>query len=483
MFKDEVNITEICSFYDWLVFFLAIAITFMAVFYGNKLKQKNNYNNKLIEHLLMGRQLTLPLFVATLTSSWYGGLWGITQIAFENGIYNLVTQGFFWYFAYIVFALCFAKKMHHSKALTFPNLVKKTYGNKSSTITSVLFFIKTLPISTAISIGIFIQLIIPINLTAAIGIGVFIVVMYSYIGGFRAIVFSDLIQFTLMCLGVFFVLAFSVFKFGGLSFLTNNLPKSYFTSTGNHSFSYSIVWLFIALSCTFINSTFYHRCFAAKSPKVVVRGILISTCIWFLFDICVTFGAMYAKAIIPNCNPQNAYLIYSLQILPFGLKGFLLASIVAIILSTLDSCLFLASNILFYDLNIIPSKHFNLKHIISLLITASLTVGIASFFDGKIELVWRLFRSYFSACFFIPFLWGFVFPKLRSDKHFYYTCAFCFIFVFSWDTFKLANITNITVDTFYIGHMVSLVTLICLNLYSHYKNIIILPFIQTKASS
>ena len=50
----------------------------------------------------MGRKLTLPLFIATLVATWYGGIFGVAQIAFENGIYNFVTQGFFWYISRVL---------------------------------------------------------------------------------------------------------------------------------------------------------------------------------------------------------------------------------------------------------------------------------------------------------------------------------------------------------------------------------------------
>jgi len=46
------------------------------------------------------------LFVGTLVATWYGGIFGVTFIAFEKGLYNFLTQGVFWYIAYLIFA-CF----------------------------------------------------------------------------------------------------------------------------------------------------------------------------------------------------------------------------------------------------------------------------------------------------------------------------------------------------------------------------------------
>lgn len=54
--------------------------------------------------MLMGVDFPAAL-VATLTASWYGGIFGVNEITFNYGIYNFVTQGVFWYAAYIIFAL------------------------------------------------------------------------------------------------------------------------------------------------------------------------------------------------------------------------------------------------------------------------------------------------------------------------------------------------------------------------------------------
>ena len=105
----------------------------------------------------MGRQLTLPLFVGTLVATWYGGIFGVTQIAFEKGIFNLLTQGGFWYLSYLIFAFFLVDKVGQYKALTLPDLIGKMFGPKSSKIASFFNFFNVLPIAYTIGIGIFIQ--------------------------------------------------------------------------------------------------------------------------------------------------------------------------------------------------------------------------------------------------------------------------------------------------------------------------------------
>ena len=104
----KVNLTDIITPLDWTIFAIVFLVTIASVLYGNHLKKKeikiDNEKENFLDILIMGRRLTLPMFVATLVATWYGGIFGVTEIAFKKGIYNFITQGAFWYVAYIIFA-------------------------------------------------------------------------------------------------------------------------------------------------------------------------------------------------------------------------------------------------------------------------------------------------------------------------------------------------------------------------------------------
>ena len=89
---------------------------------------------------------------------------------------------------------------------------------------------------------------------------------------------------------------------------------------------------------------------SSRPQRIRATSTCTATVIWILFDICTTSGAMYARAVIPEAASDKAYLIYALQILPNGIRGFVLAGILATILSTLDSYLFIAGTTVSFDL-------------------------------------------------------------------------------------------------------------------------------------
>jgi SSS family solute:Na+ symporter len=448
----SLNFVDVLSPFDWLVFALVLVCTGASVLYGEWKKRRevpDEESASFLDLLIMGRQLTLPLFVGTLVATWYGGIFGVTQIAFEKGVYNFVTQGLFWYAAYIIFAFFIVDKIAPFKAVTLPDLLEKMFGPKAAKLGAVFNFFNVLPVAYAISLGIFIKVLFPLSLGMAMAIGVLLTLSYSIWGGLRAVVYSDLIQFFVMCSAVFLIIVFAVSEFGGISYLQQQLPSTHFELTGGQGLATTFVWGLIALS-TLVDPNFYQRCFAAKSPQTAKRGILISTGIWFLFDICTTLGAMYARAAIPSANPQEAYLTFALQILPSGLRGFVLAGILATILSTLDSYLFQAGTTVAYDLAPKKMRGKVWAHHLGMTLVGGLAVLIGLWFEGNIARAWKTLGSYSAACLLLPVMVGYIFPKKISDNQFVTSCLVGVVATTYWKNATLSGWWA-NVDELYIG--------------------------------
>lgn len=445
---------------DWAVFAGVLILTAAAAVYGNlRLKRKKSSSEMTpLDYLLMGRQLTLPLFVATLVATWYGGIFGVNEITFNYGIYNFVTQGFFWYVAYLLFAFFIAKKIVRYNSLTLPDLTEKMFGPHSAKVAAFFTLFYITPVAYVLSLGLFLHMVFGISVLVGMILGTVFTCLYTAWGGFRSVVFSDLVQFFVMCGAVLMVVLVSVHTFGGISFLKANLPASHFTLTGGNSWLNTLIWGFIALS-TLIDPSFYQRCFAAKSPSVVKKGILISTAIWFLFDICTTVGSLYARAILPNAEPRQAYFFYAIQLLPVGLRGFFVAGILAIILSTLNSFLFIASNTLSFDL---LRKRFNnvvFSNRIAIFAVGVLAILLAQILHESFKEIWLILGSYFSACLLVPILLGYLYPGHISDRLFVISSLVSALAMTLWQIFPRPEMLQV-LEPFYIGVIVSSIILI-----------------------
>lgn len=373
---------------DWLVFWAILAVTFASVWFGQYLlrKQGEKTQNSALEVLLMGRQLTLPLFVPTLVATWYGGIFGVTSLTFQRGVFNFVTQGAFWYATYLFFAFYLVKKVRLVQATGLADLAGQLHGPRARKLTAVLAFSNLLPIGYVSGLGIFLGLLLGIDWWWAALLGLLLLYTYALSGGLRSVVFSDIIQCVVMVAAVWIIVLVCWSDYGGPSFLQSKLPASHWDPSGGSAWGELFIWGFIALG-TLVDPNFHQRIQAADSDKTAKRGILIATVVWFFFDMATTLGGLYARALLPDANPEWAYMQLGLTVLPPGLKGLFLAGILATVLSTLDSSLFTAGATLASDL-LGKSSKWAVKS--SMLLTGLVAWALAPLFGGSIVAVWRI---------------------------------------------------------------------------------------------
>lgn len=455
LFSPRVDLLAELEFLDFFVFISSLILTFSVVFYSHLKQKRTKQKESFLDYMLMGRRLTLPFFIATLVATWYGGIFGVTEIAFESGLYNFITQGVFWYITYFIFALFLVDKIKAYEAITLPELAGEMFGKNARLIAAIFNFFNVVPVTYTISLGIFIKVFTGVSLFYSCLLGVGFACFYSLFGGFRAIVLSDFLQFFIMCFSVALVLFYSVNHFG-LSFLFENLPEAHFSFTGKNSLLTTFSWGFIALG-TLVNPGFYQRCFAAETTSVAKKGIFVSTLIWFLFDLCTTLGAMYAAAVIPEAIPTEAYLTYSLQLLPHGLRGFFLAGVAATILSTIDSYLFIASNTLSYDLAPKRWKKSIVLSKLSMLFTGLFSILLAMAFSGSIKSVWKTLGSYSAGCLLLPIVLGYLKKNLVTDALFTVMTMSSAIGITLWRYYGTKDIDDLYIGLF-LGALSFLVT-------------------------
>lgn len=389
---------------DWIVFGFFTFITLAIGIFANYRNKKTNKSESYVDLILMGRKLTLPFFIMSLCATWYGGVIGVTDLSYHKGIYNFITQGFFWYITYIIFAFLLAKQVRQSKATTLPDLMAKELGPKSALAASWLNILNLLPISYIIAIGLLLSSLFDINLFLGSCLGLIFVILYSAKGGLRSVVYSDVLQFILMCSTVLIVLILSFNQFGGSEYLITSLPETHFEMTGGEDWSQLIIWGFIALS-TLVDPNFYQRTLAAKDEKTAFYGILGATIVWVIFDLCTTLGGLYARAYFQDPTLQSSYVKYALEILPIGLKGLFITGLAASILSTLDSYLFLSAATIIHDVfRLTHHKKSQFFHAVAVITIGIVSLLLSVFFEGNIVLVWKVLGSLSAATLLIPFI-------------------------------------------------------------------------------
>ncbi len=302
------------------------------------------------DYLLAGRRLTLPMFVATLVSSWYGGILGVGEFSYRYGLSQWVVFGVPYYVFAFVFAFALASRVHASKAVTIPDRLRDAYGPGAAYLGAFYAFLMTNPAPYMLMVAVLLQLMFGGSLFVLMLVGTLISTIYLRIGGFRSVTATNYLEFGMMYLGFALLVPFCIHHYGGMGFLRASLPELHLTWHGGNSLQSIVVWFFIAL-WTLVDPGFHQRCEAATSGTVARWGILVSIAFWFVFDAMTVTSGLYARAILPNLDqPSLAYPALASVVLPPILRGVFFVGMLATIMSTLVSFSFIAGQTLGRDL-------------------------------------------------------------------------------------------------------------------------------------
>ena len=347
--------------------------------------------------LLSGRKMTLPAFVATLVSTWYGGILGVGEYSYQFGISQWLLFGFPFYVFSALFAWLLAGKIRMNKALSLPEAVGNFYGEKAGRFSAIPVFILVSPAPYILMLGLIFQYLTGGQgdfLWYASAVALFSVAYVTF-GGFSAVVRTDMLQVILMFTGFAFLLFYAGAEFGSFGKLWNAVPEHYRDLTGGHNIQYILVWFFIAL-WTFVDPSFHQRAAAAKTPETAQKGIFVSIILWSVFDFMTLFSGMFGWAILgPDLNePIMVYPYLANEILPMGMKGVFFVALLAIIMSTMDSYLFLSGQTLGRDLlvKLFPNISNNRLTRISVLIAAILGILLIIVYPSVID-IWYVIGS------------------------------------------------------------------------------------------
>ena len=303
-----------------------------------------------LDFFLAGRTLTLPVFVMTLVSTWYGGILGVGEFSYRYGISNWVVQGVPYYIFAALFALTLAEKVRATNFVSIPDKLEAAYDRKTALLGSLLTFVLMTPAPYILMLSVFLQMLFGWSLPVSLAVTAFVSVSYLFWGGFRSDVETDVLEFILMFTGFAVILPFCVTELGGAGFLREHLPPLHLTWHGGNSAQYILVWFFIAL-WTLVDPAFHQRCYAAASGAVARRGILISIGFWLLFDFMTAAAGLYARAALPGLSqPMMAYPALAELLLPPYVKGMFIVGMLATIMSTLNTLGFVSAQTLGRDI-------------------------------------------------------------------------------------------------------------------------------------
>jgi SSS family solute:Na+ symporter len=210
----------------------------------------------------------------------------------------------------------------------------------------------------------------------------FIVVIYTALGGLKAVIYTDTIQWIVLLSGLLFLgLPFAYYNLGGWQKIQSALPDGHF-SLFNISWVQLVNWAVAIIPIWFIAMTLYQRVFSCENVKQAKKAFFIAGV--FEYPLMAFSGValgMLARVGFPQADAETALPMLLNSVLPVGVSGFVLAAYFSAVMSTADSCLMAASGNFVND---IFDKTFLKKYVTrNLLATsqiATLLLGVVAFF-------------------------------------------------------------------------------------------------------
>ena len=313
-----------------------IAVYFLVVFgIGFWVKRKESVQ----EYLIAGRKVGV-LQTAASISAVIGGLILVTQAAlsFELGV------AAFWFWVgsalgFVVLGLVVKKiKVLADKEsfLTLSDYLFSKFDYKCGILAAIIIFVAlfSLLVAQFIAAGSLFSPLLGIDYSIAViimGVGT---LFYLLLGGFKAVIKTDFLQFLLM-IGVFL---FVILNIGKIEFSKEQLD---IVSIG---VPVIIAYLLIGVFAIFSAADVWQRIFASKDYKTARKAFFVAAIFFLIFGAALTVIGMSAKINFPEIAANEAFYYGIFQLVPAPLLGIVIIGVLAAIMSTIDTELFYLSS-------------------------------------------------------------------------------------------------------------------------------------------
>lgn len=296
------------------------------------------------DYAVAGRSYGAMVIFATMAATFIGGGFsmGNAERVFQVGIVNIIALWGFSLKEILVARYIAPRMMKYPEAISVGDIMQIHYGRTAKVFTGVFGFILCAGILGAQvgATGYVFHLFLGMDRIWGILLGFGIVIAYSTVGGIRSVVWTDVIQFAILAIGMPVTLFFGVREAGGVAAIYEALPAGRLAVATQPAALVALASLF----CTFmVGETlvppYLQRLLIGRDCMQVVRGTFYSGLFSIPFFVVTGLIGLVALALKPDLDPNLAMPYVIQQALPPLWRGLVIAAVLAIIMSSADSFL------------------------------------------------------------------------------------------------------------------------------------------------
>ena len=189
----------------------------------------------------------------------------------------------------------------------------------------------------------------------AVVLGAVFIIGYTFIGGYKAVSYTDVVQGVLMLLGLIALPAAAIIASGGLGEVKLSLQQQDPALLDVFAFAGKPAWIgvasFIAIGLPFMGvPQLLVRFMSARDDGEIRKARIMSLAVILVFTSGAVTVGVAGRALFPGLDdPERIFFVLSNNLFPPILAGVLLVVVLSAIMSTVDSLLLLSSSAVVRD--------------------------------------------------------------------------------------------------------------------------------------
>jgi SSS family solute:Na+ symporter len=425
-------VSTIFSQIDLLVLVAYLIIVLSLGFYYSR-RSDENYS----DYFLAGRNIGwftvgISIFATNISSEHFIGLAGSGSTrGLAVGQFELMAI-----FTLIFLGWILAPIYLKSDVVTVPEFLEKRFDRKIRKLFagfSIAIYIFTKILVSLFAAGLLFYKIFGLNIYASSIIIILITGLYSVTGGASAVMRTQLFQGIILILGAVILSVFGLNAVGGFSGLEAKLPADFFNMFKTIQ-DPDFPWTGILFGAPIIAFWYWctdqyivQRLFSAKSINDARRGTLLAAFLKVLPIFILVLPGLIAVALYPEIKGDEAYsALVAGDLLPIGLKGIVVAGLLAAIMSSLAGA-FNSTAVLFTnDFYKIRNPQANERKLVlvgrltttAVVVIAILIVPLVKIISSQIYLFLQSVQAFVSPPITAVFLFGLFSKKINARTAF-----------------------------------------------------------------
>ncbi|MDA2922198.1 sodium:solute symporter family protein [Patescibacteria group bacterium AH-259-L07] len=295
----------------------------------------------------------LLLFTTLSTSIGAGTVLGMASAAYSTGISLGLLFAIATLIGWIVIVLVSSKIKtwgDRTKAFTLGDFFKSRYSNDTKIVGSGVILVSTLVFTSIQFVGFarLAEVIGGVNFEFSLIIAAIITIIYTVLAGLKGDFYTDAIQFFVM-FPVFIFLFVISFSKVGLGELFTSIPKEFLSPFNYNGAVFFFAGILFGIPFLLVSMDVWQRILAAADKKTAHTAFFWGGILNVIFIAASVLLGILAFYFFPGGEGDAALFVLMKNFLPNGILGLGFASVLAILMSSIDSSIMVGSATLTKD--------------------------------------------------------------------------------------------------------------------------------------